>query len=415
MAQDTANPAPALPATRRDRGAGAGAAAPARRDRAQLPKAAPSSERAPERAVSTGLHGRGADATGPNTGDAGKSGAGKSGAAHLTGQQKAAVIVRLLLAEGQRLPLNALPEELQTDLTEQVAALRLIDRATLDAVVHEFLQTMDQVGLAFTDGLHGALAALGDQISESASERLRRMAAQADGADPWTMLEDAPPATLADLLAAESPQVGAVALSRLSTGKAAAVLAALPGEAARALALAMPHTDAVAPPVVDRIGHALARQIASRPPRAFADEPDRRMGAILDATPAALRDQVLAGIEAQNAAFAQGVRRAIFTYGDIPARLPPLEVPRLVRVLDPEVLQVALAGTLNTGDSPDAAASEFLLKNMSQRMAANLREDAAARGPVAARAVDDATAAVVATLRALVREGEITLADADGP
>lgn len=407
MAQDTANPAPALPATVPDRDRRAETTAPARRDRTPPRNGAPQSDRAlPARAAAApGMGGHGAGTASFGTG---------GGAAHLTGRQKAAVIVRLLLAEGQRLPLTSLPEELQTDLTEQVAALRLIDRATLDAVVREFLQTMDQVGLAFTDGLHGALAALGDQISESASERLRRMAAQAEGANPWTVLEDAPPAALAELLQAESPQVGAVVLSRLSTGKAAAVLTELPGEAARAAALAMPHTETVAPQVVDRIGHALARQIAARPPRAFAEEPDRRMGAILDATPAALRDEVLSGIEAQNAAFAQGVRRAIFTYADIPDRLPPLEVPRLVRVLDPEVLQMAMAGTLNAGDGPDTAASEFLLRNMSQRMAANLRDDAAARGKMSARATDEATAAVVATLRALVREGEITLAETEG-
>ena len=49
----------------------------------------------------------------------------------LSRRQKAAVIVRLLMAEGARLPLADLPEPVQTALTEEIAAMRMIDRETL--------------------------------------------------------------------------------------------------------------------------------------------------------------------------------------------------------------------------------------------------------------------------------------------
>ncbi len=335
-------------------------------------------------------------------------------AAHLNGRQKAAVIVRLLLAEGERLPLNALPEDMQTALTEQIAALRLIDRVTLDAVVGEFLETLDQVGLAFTDGLHGALNLLGGQISEAAAARLRRIAASSENADPWETLEVAEPEAVAELLRAENAQIGAVALSQLSTTRAAAVLGLMPGDMARAVALAMAQTEAVSPQIVRRIGAALARQIDQRPARAFATEPGRRMGEILDVTPSALRDTVLSQIEAANADYARDVRRAIFTYTDIPARLPPLEAPRVLRVVDQEVAVTALAGTLPQEGTALAAASQFLLANISQRLAASLREEVDSRGAVSPRALDEATTEVVAAIRRLARNGEITLTDPDG-
>ena len=329
--------------------------------------------------------------------------------AHLTGQQKAAVIVRLLLAEGGHLPLAGLPEAMQTELTTQVAALRLIDRATLDAVVEEFLDTLDQVGLAFGGGLHGALSQLSDHISVGASERLRALMAQSDQADPWGHVETASDQVLAELLDGESPQIGAVTLSRLSTKKASAILALMNGDLARRVALAMAHTERVSPQVVHRIGLALARQIDARPKRAFVSEASRRVGEILDISPAQLRDSMLSGIEAEDAEFARGVRKAIFTYGDIPERLQKSDVPRLVRELDQEVVLTALSGTLGQKDSRNEATSEFLLGNLSQRLAATLREEAEMTGSVNPRDLDAALKTIVATVRAMAEAGDIKL------
>ncbi len=329
--------------------------------------------------------------------------------AHLTGQQKAAVIVRLLLAEGGQLPLTSLPDSLQTELTTQIAAMRLIDRATLDAVVEEFLDTLDQVGLAFSDGLHGALSLLGDHISEDASERLRAMLAQSDQSNPWGHVEAASDQVLSELLNGESPQIGAVTLSRLSTKKASAVLSLMEGGLARRVALAMAHTERISPQVVHRIGQALARQIDARPKRAFASDASRRVGEILDISPAPLRDSMLSGIEAEDADFARGVRRAIFTYGDFPERLAPLDVPRLVRELDQEVLLTVLSGTLGQKDTRNDAASEFILANLSQRLGATLREEAEMSGSVNPRDLDSALKRIVATVRGMAQAGDIKL------
>ncbi|MCX8508092.1 MAG: flagellar motor switch protein FliG, partial [Rhodobacteraceae bacterium] len=60
------------------------------------------------------------------------SGSGVFLSAHsLTGPQKAAIIVRLLLAQGSDFPLASLPDHLQAALTEQIGTMRTIDRDTL--------------------------------------------------------------------------------------------------------------------------------------------------------------------------------------------------------------------------------------------------------------------------------------------
>ncbi len=52
-----------------------------------------------------------------------------------TPSEKAAIIVRLMLAEGAPLSLADMPEQHQTRLAEQMARMGLVDRATLAAVV----------------------------------------------------------------------------------------------------------------------------------------------------------------------------------------------------------------------------------------------------------------------------------------
>jgi len=55
----------------------------------------------------------------------------------LTKRQKAAIIVRLMIAEDVTVPLTGLPGRLQTELIHQMAGLRHGDQRTLMAVIAE--------------------------------------------------------------------------------------------------------------------------------------------------------------------------------------------------------------------------------------------------------------------------------------
>jgi len=64
---------------------------------------------------------------------------------NLTQKQKAAVIVQLLLVNGADLDLADMPDEMQEDLTFQLASLRRVDGGTLHTVVEEFVRELKQV------------------------------------------------------------------------------------------------------------------------------------------------------------------------------------------------------------------------------------------------------------------------------
>ncbi len=327
----------------------------------------------------------------------------------LTGRQKAAVIVRLLLAEGAPLPLAALPDHLQAALTEQIGQMRLIDRETLHAVVAEFMAELEGVGLAFPGGIDGALAMLDGHISASAANRLRRLAGASGKIDPWERIARLDPDRLMKLLEAESVEVGAVLLSKLAVPRAAELLGRLPGDKARRVAYAVSLTGGVDPETVRRIGLALLAQIEAEPPKAFDTPPVDRVGAILNVSPADTREEVLSGLEATDADFAERVRRAIFTFAHLPARLEARDVPKVVRLVPQPQLLAALASALALPDSPEAGAAEFLLASMPQRMAAALRTELDELGPVKPRDGEAARNAVIGAVRELEARGEVTL------
>ena len=329
----------------------------------------------------------------------------------LTPREKAAVIVRFLLAEGTNLPLSKLPEHIQASLTEQMGQMRMIDRRTLSAVVDEFMTELEQVGLSFPGGIEGALTVMDGHISVTAANRLRRLAGASSKADPWDRLTALPVERLLPVLQDESVEVAAVMLSKLPVAKSAELLGKLPGERARRVAYAVSLTGNVDPETVRRIGLSLASQLDAQPPKAFETGPVERVGAILNVSAAMTRDDVLKGLDEADSDFAELVRKAIFTFIHIPQRLAARDVPKLVRIIDQPVLVTALTAAQSNPDLRETA--EFFLSNLSTRMSQGLREEIEARGRVKEKDAEDTMSAIVLAIRQMEATGEIILIKQD--
>jgi len=324
----------------------------------------------------------------------------------LSSRQKAAVVVRLLLNEGADIPLEELPDDLQEKLTHQLGEMGLVDRVTLDSVAKEFAEALDSVGLSFPHGLAGALDAVDGKIAPATAARLRKVAGVRQIGDPWQRLREIPTEDLAAMAQAESTEIAAVMLSKLETAKAAQLLGHLPGPVARQITYAISKTANVTPEAVERIGWSLAAQLDQRPSQAFADGPGARVGAILNQSAASTRDGLLTALDEEDSDFASVVRRSIFTFAHIPVRLLPRDVPAILRGVDQTALVTALAGAVT---DEDKGAAEFLLSNMSSRMADNLREEIGERGKVKQSDAEDAMTQIVGAIRTLVDDGTIAL------
>jgi flagellar motor switch protein FliG len=324
----------------------------------------------------------------------------------LSRRAKAAIIVRYLINNGAEIPLEELPEELQEVLTHQMGAMRLVDRDTLDDVIGEFSSELERVGLHFAGGIAGALDALDGKISPHTAKRLRREAGVRQMGNPWDRIRGLPAEKLKPVFEEERAEVCAVILSNLSVAVAAELLGLLPGPRAREITYAISQTNAVTAEAVDRIGLSLATQLEAEPEAVFDNGPVQRVGAILNNSTSATRDDVLTGLDETDKQFADQVRKAIFTFANIPTRLAPRDLPTVVRAIDQSQLVIALAAAEQEGLEDVTA---FVFDNISSRMGDQIREEMSELEKVKPADGEAAMSAIVAMIREMETRGEVTL------
>lgn len=326
-----------------------------------------------------------------------------SAPANLTGREKAAVLVRLLLDEGAVPSLVDLPEAQQAEIAVQIARLAHVDQPTVFAVVQEFLSAVDRVGLSFPDGLDDALNLLGDAISQDAASTIKGTSPSAYQADPWDQIEEASPERLLPILENESREIAAIVLSKLSVPKAAELLGRIPGETARELTLGLSLIGDVSQDFLFQLGTTIAETFEDGPDVATGEPPTTRMGNILNASRSATRDMILEGLDSSDPDLAREVRDTIFTFADIPEKLKPQDIAKVQSEVAREDLLVIISGA--QGD--DAAAIDFYLSNISQRLAENLREEASELDAATEEETETAMLKVVNGIRALESSGSI--------
>ncbi|MEJ6402338.1 FliG C-terminal domain-containing protein [Yoonia sp. 2307UL14-13] len=330
----------------------------------------------------------------------------------LTRRRKAAVVVQMLLNDGGQLALSSLPESLQEVLADELGDIRLIDRDTVNAVAAEFAAELESVGLTAPISRDAAITALADHLSAPLADRLRARTESARNGDHWPVVLDLSVDRIAQIMTAESTEICAILLSKLPVAKAAEVLQSTEGSRARRITFAMSQTADVSPDVVRRIGKTLATDYGRPRITAFDKAPVQRLGAILNSTANDTREDLLAALGETDPDFASDVRKAIFTFKDIPHRIQPLDVPNCIRPVDGDMMITAIAAALAGGEDTVQAA-EFILSNMSQRMADQLREDASEKGTIKKADAEKAMNAVTTAIRDLADRGDIILIDPD--
>ncbi|SLN54942.1 FliG C-terminal domain-containing protein [Roseisalinus antarcticus] len=327
-------------------------------------------------------------------------------------RRKAAIIVQIALSKGQRLPLERLPESSQIALTREISRLRMVDRETLEQVAEEFSGLLSQVALSAPPNMDAVLEMLDGHISPTAAAVLREENARLSGADPWPRVLVLSAEELRPIMETESTEVCAVVLSKLPVSKAAKLLGLLPGERARRITYAVSRTQSVTPAAVHRIGSALAETYGRAAPTAFPEKAGRRLGEILNSSQAATRDEVLESLEQEDPQFAEEVRKAIFTFADLPNRIHKEDVAKIIRVVDGVDLTAALSSAMAAGGDEQLAA-DYVLDHISQRMASQLRDEIEERGRVKNSVAEAAKSRMIAAIREAADSGEFSLLSDD--
>lgn len=257
-------------------------------------------------------------------------------------------------------------------LLEAAKGMNSVPQSALETVVGDFEREFTR-GTGLIDSAEQISEIVTATIGEEEMAKMTEPEAEAKGDDGpgeksvWEILAETEAKTIADLLATENPQVGAFVLARLSSGKAAEVLAQF-GRTERVAVLGrMMAQGEVADEVAEFIEAEIRTRFTSQRPGA-SKEVVARVATILneldkDVTEEAISD--LSGAVADE--HIASIRSMLFRFEDI-IRLDATARATIFDAVQPDVLTTALAGA-------DPAATEAALSAISQRSRRMIEND----------------------------------------
>jgi flagellar motor switch protein FliG len=329
-------------------------------------------------------------------------------AAHrrLTRQQKAAIIIGALGIDAAGPLLEQLDEGALRSFTAAMSSLRRVDPETVRHTIAEFLDAIRAEESVVRGGLNRAREVLEPHVTDNVLSRLLDDVDMPSVNNVWKKLAKVPEDALADFLAREHPQTAAVILSKLSSEHAAKVLNRFEPDRARDIVMGITRTQSLDPNVIEAIGVSVSRDflagIQHGTPRR---NPAERVGAIMNLASTEIRDFVLDHIEEVQPEFAEEVRRKMFTFEDVPRRVEARDIATIVREVERDTMLRALRYSTDT--APEAV--DFILGNISSRVAEQYRAEMAEIDKIRRRDGEAAQAEVVAKIRELEARGELRL------
>ncbi len=326
-----------------------------------------------------------------------------AGQAAMSGLRKAALLfAQLSKDEAAKVLPQLRPREVER-LTAELVKLRGVDVSVVDAVLAEF-HALLKAGPAYGSGgeefaREVLAAALGPDKADDFLARLNVVYTEV----PFASLRNAEVRQLVTFLKDEHPQIIALVLAHLPAGQSAEILAALPPEVQTNVALRVATMDRTSPQMVRLVEEELQRRMGSL----LAHQDLTTVGGIdalvdiINRSSRPTERSILEWLDKTDPELADQVRTQMFTFEDI-VTIDDRSLQQVLREIEAVDLATALKGVRADG-------RDKVLRNLSERAAENLNEEIEMLGAVRTRAVEEAQAKVVATIRALEAAGELTL------
>ncbi len=330
------------------------------------------------------------------------SAAGQDQKMALTGPQKAAAIIVALGADkASHIYQYMEPEEVE-QLTVEVARLAFLNSEQTEGILNEFYQ-MCMTNKAVTEGgLEYARAVLEKAYGEQAATDLLSRVTRSLKNREFSFLNKADVKSLYAALQNERAQTIALVLSYVASDKAAAVIAQLEQEKQIRVVEGIAKIESVSPAAIKIVESEMNKKFSS-----LMTSSNVKVGGIdyvadvmnnLDRTS---EKNIFDGLSGHNQELADEIRKRMFVFEDI-VTMDDRSIQRFVRDCDTRDLVLALK-TSNT------EVANKLFKNMSTRMAENIRDDLEITRNVRLKDVEEAQQRIVSIIRGLEEKGEIII------
>ncbi|MEM9705816.1 MAG: FliG C-terminal domain-containing protein [Pseudomonadota bacterium] len=326
----------------------------------------------------------------------------------LSAPQKAAIVIAALGPDAAGPVIQLITDNHLRAFTRAFAKIDRIPRDTLNAVVHEFLGKLNASADELKGGFEQARAILSEYKRNDEIVRLMEDIGAPSGRSVWDRLEESSDKDLCTYFSNQHPQTVAVVLSKLSPDKASMLLALMPEDLAQQALLRMSKPLEIGAAALDALAETIEREFLAPSKTAKSErKPGQMIGAMLNNLPSERRDLLMEQLGEHVPEIVPEVQRFMLTFQDFPVRVPANAAASIVRDLEESVFITAL----KFGKQNAPKAVDFIMENISQRMAQQYQEQLDKAGKVTVKDGEAAQRQVMAVVRKLENSGEIKLND----
>ncbi|MBQ7676834.1 MAG: flagellar motor switch protein FliG [Lachnospiraceae bacterium] len=324
-----------------------------------------------------------------------------------SGVQKAAILLITLGPERSADIFKHLKEDEIEELTLEIANTRSISPEVKDAVINEFYQVclaqqyIAEGGIGYAKEL--LEKALGDEKAQSVITKLTASLQ----VRPFEFIRKTEPAQVLNFIQDEHPQTIAMILSYLAPAQASMILGALTPEKQADVAKRIALMDRTSPEVIKEVERVLERKLSSLINQDYTSAGGvDAVVAILNAVDRGTEKRIMETLEVEEPELSEEIRKKMFVFEDI-LLLDDRSIQRVLRDVENADLTIALKGS-------NEEVQDAVLRNMSSRLSAMIREDMEFSGPVRMKDVEEAQQKIVGIIRKLEDASEIIVSRGGG-
>jgi flagellar motor switch protein FliG len=293
------------------------------------------------------------------------------------------------------------PKEVQR-LGETIAKLKTVPRERYRSVLDRFEHVAAEQNILVQDTDEYVKAVLRKALGEDKANLLIDRILQGSDVSGIESLKWMDPASVAELLRNEHPQIVAAIAVHLEADQAADVLKHFTERHRNEVLVRVATLDGIQPAALKDLNEVMSKVLAGGDKMKKTKLGGVKSAAdILNLMGSSVETAVLDYVREADHDLAQKIMDNMFTFDDL-SRLEDKAIQMMLKEVQTESLVIALKGA-----TPELR--EKVLRNMSTRAGEALREDLESRGPVRLAEVEAEQKELLKTVRRLADEGQIVL------
>ncbi len=326
---------------------------------------------------------------------------------HISGTQKAAILLIALGPEKSATIFKHLKEEEIEELTLEIANTRSVTPQVKEEIINEFYEVCLAQQYIAEGGINYAKELLEKALgAEKAMDVIGRLTASLQ-VKPFEFVRKTDPSQLLNFIQDEHPQTIALILSYLSPAQSALVLSALSPDRQADVVKRIAMMDRTSPDVIKEVERILESKLSN-----LVNQDYSIVGGvdavvdILNTVDRGTEKHIMETLEIEEPEMADEIRKKMFVFEDI-LLLDDRAIQRVLRDVDNGDLAMALKGA-------NEEVQNAIFNNMSKRLAVMIKEDMEFMGPVRMKDVEEAQQKIVNIIRRLEDSGDIVISRGGG-